>query len=116
MMIEQMIQMNRIINSGGIVFGGRICGQLMLSRAFGDWELKPFGVINVPHVIRKVIEATDKYLVIGSDGIWDVFQDDDMYLLSKKIRRTDEFCKIIIPEAMGRGTMDNISCFVIKLN
>ena len=68
----------------------------MLSRAFGDWELKPFGVINVPHVIRKVIEATDKYLVIGSDGIWDVFQDDDMYLLSKKIRRTDEFCKIML--------------------
>ena len=88
----------------------------MLSRAFGDWELKPFGVINVPHVIRKVIEATDKYLVIGSDGIWDVFQDDNMYLLSKKIRRTDEFVKIIIQEAIGRGTMDNISCFVIKLN
>ena len=39
-----------------------------------------------------------------------------MYLLSKKIRRTDEFCKIIIQEAMGRGTMDNISCFVVKLN
>ena len=106
----------RITNSGGIVFAGRVYGQLMLSRAFGDWELKPYGVINVPHVVRMPIEENDKYLIIASDGIWDVFQDEDMYTMSKEVNSADEFCKNIIKEGLQRGTMDNISCFVVKLN
>ena len=106
----------RITNSGGIVFAGRVYGQLMLSRAFGDWELKPYGVINVPHVVRMPIEENDKYLIIASDGIWDVFQDEDMYTMSKEVKSADEFCKNIIKEGLQRGTMDNISCFVVKLN
>ena len=106
----------RITNSGGIVFAGRVYGQLMLSRAFGDWELKPYGVINVPHVVRMPIEENDKYLIIASDGIWDVFQDEDMYTMSKQMNSADEFCKNIIKEGLQRGTMDNISCFVVKLN
>ena len=34
----------RIVNEGGIVFAGRVYGSLMLGRAFGDWELKSYGV------------------------------------------------------------------------
>ena len=34
---------NRIIKNGGVVFAGRVYGSLMLSRAFGDWELKNYG-------------------------------------------------------------------------
>lgn len=107
---------NRITNSGGIVFAGRVYGQLMLSRAFGDWELKPYGVINVPHVLRMKIEDTDKYIVIASDGIWDVFQDDDIYRMSLQYNNAKDFCNNIIKDALLRGTMDNISCFVVKLN
>lgn len=107
---------NRIINSGGIVFAGRVYGQLMLSRAFGDWELKSYGVINVPHITRIEIEDTDKYIIIGSDGIWDVFEDDDMHKLSATATNADDLCKNIIKTALLRGTMDNISCFVVKLN
>ena len=109
---------NRIINSGGVVFAGRVYGQLMLSRAFGDWELKPYGVINVPHVLRMEIEMNDKYVVIASDGVWDVFEDDDILkvVVNGEGANADELCKGIIKNALLRGTMDNISCFVIKLN
>lgn len=109
---------NRIINSGGVVFAGRVYGQLMLSRAFGDWELKPYGVINVPHVLRMEIDMNDKYVVIASDGVWDVFEDEDIQkmVVNGEGTNADELCKNIIKNALLRGTMDNISCFVIKLN
>ena len=38
--ISDKIEYDRIIKEGGIVTDGRVNGQLMLSRAFGDWELK----------------------------------------------------------------------------
>ncbi len=107
---------NRIINNGGIVFGGRVYGQLMLSRAFGDWELKNYGVISVPHVKRIEICENDKFVVIGSDGIWDVLNDSDVYNMSFQFRNSKDFCDNIIKSAIEKGTMDNISCFVIKLN
>jgi len=107
---------NRIVNNGGIVFAGRVYGQLMLSRAFGDWELKNYGVISVPHVMRIEICQNDKFVVVASDGIWDVLSDNDVYNMSFQFGNSKDFCDHIIKSAIEKGTMDNISCFVIKLN
>ena len=107
---------NRIVNNGGIVFAGRVYGQLMLSRAFGDWELKNYGVISVPHVMRIEICQNDKFVVVASDGIWDVLSDNDVYNMSFQFGNSKDFCDHIIKSAIEKGTMDNISCFFIKLN
>ena len=107
---------DRIVSGGGVVFAGRVYGQLMLSRAFGDWELKTYGVICEPHIIRYEIEDEDLFLVVGTDGIWDVMEDEDVYQLSKKEKNSKEFCDDIMNNAMDRGTMDNVSCFVVGLN
>ena len=107
---------NRIVQNGGIVFAGRVYGTLMLSRAFGDWELKSYGVISDPHVTKININENDKYIVVATDGIWDVLDDADVYEISKNVESTKEFCDIMIQKAMDKGSMDNISCFVIKLN
>ena len=105
----------RIVSHGGIVFGGRVYGQLMLSRAFGDWELKTYGVICEPHIIRYEIEDEDNYLVIATDGVFDVTEDEDVFQLSKKQKNAKDFCDDIMKEAIERGSMDNISCFIIGL-
>ena len=107
---------NRILKQGGIVFGGRVYGQLMLSRAFGDWELKNYGVSCEPHVVKMEIEEEDKYIVIASDGVWDVMEDDDAYGLYKNANNSRELCNNIVQTSLERGSMDNISCFVIALN
>ena len=107
---------NRIINDGGIVFFGRVYGQLMLSRAFGDWELKSYGVISVPHIKRIEINSNDKFIVCASDGVWDSLSDQDVFNMSLKFEDTFFFCNEIIKCALQKGSMDNLSCFVIKLN
>ena len=107
---------DRIIKEGGVVFAGRVYGQLMLSRAFGDWELKTYGVSCIPHIVRYEIQYDDKYLVIASDGVWDVIEDEDALQLSKNKNNSKEFCDEIMNYTVERGSMDNISCFVIGLN
>ena len=106
---------NRIVKQGGVVFGGRVYGQLMLSRAFGDWELKTYGVISEPHVVKMNIEDDDKFIVIASDGVWDVLEDEDAYGLGKISNNSKNLCRDIIQTSLDKGSMDNISCFVIAL-
>ena len=106
---------SRIINSGGIVFRGRVYGVLMLSRAFGDWELKNFGVSNIPHFCKVELNEFDKYVVIASDGVWDVFSDNDILRMSFNVSNSKEFCGKIIQESLRKGSTDNLSCFVIKI-
>ena len=106
---------SRIINGGGIVFRGRVYGVLMLSRAFADWELKNFGVSCIPHFCKVELNEFDKYVVIASDGVWDVFNDNDILRMSFNVASAKEFCGKIIQESLRKGSTDNLSCFVIKI-
>ncbi|WOH08531.1 hypothetical protein DCAR_0727972 [Daucus carota subsp. sativus] len=43
---------------------------LAMSRAFGDYCLKDFGLISVPQVTRRQITVRDQFIVLASDGGW----------------------------------------------
>jgi len=58
--------------AGGAVIYDRVGGVLAVSRAFGDHGLTGFGVISVPDVMKIDLRVIHKYLVIASDGLWDV--------------------------------------------
>ena len=107
---------NRVKNEGGIIFGGRVYGQLMLTRAFGDSGLKKYGVLNTPHINKVDINIDDKYIIIASDGVWDVINEIDVYNYSLIAKNSKELCDIIVKNSIEKGSMDNISCFAIKLN
>jgi len=109
-------EVERIKKSGGIVFNGRVFGTLILTRSIGDKELKKYGVINEPSIYKKEIDNEDKYLILASDGVWDVVNEDDIFNLSKNNFESEEFCKNIIQMSKDGDTRDNVSCIVIKLN
>jgi len=110
-------EVQRVKNGGGVVFDERVYGQLMITRAFGDFGLKSLGVSSVPYINKHIInEDNDKYIIVASDGVWDVLEDDQVYNISKKTGNTEEFCKNIVTTAINNGSKDNISCIVIKLN
>ena len=67
----------RVINQGGIIVNNRIYGRLMLSRSFGDWEIKQYGLIVEPHLVKIEINEDDLYLIVASDGVWDVIEDEE---------------------------------------
>jgi len=114
--VSDPIESKRITSCGGVIFAGRVYGQLILSRALGDFSLKKHGVIATPYVSKYYISEKDRYIVVASDGVWDVISDEELYRLSQTVSNSDEFVKKIISNSLMRGTQDNISCFVIKLN
>lgn len=45
---------------------------LAMARAFGDFCLKDFGLISVPDIFYRRLTENDQFVVLASDGVWDV--------------------------------------------
>lgn len=105
----------RVINQGGIIVNNRIYGRLMLSRSFGDWEIKQYGLIVEPHLVKIEINEDDLYLIVASDGVWDVIEDEECKGFTEIYANSLDICKYLVQECLNRGSLDNISCFVISL-
>jgi len=56
---------------GGTLFNNRLEGELALSRSIGDINFKAY-MSNEPEVSVYEMKREDKYLVLGSDGFWNV--------------------------------------------
>ena len=104
----------RIRNNGGKISKNRVMGQLILTRTLGDLYVKQFGVINTPDISVNEITTNIKYVVIASDGVWDVIDLDTLVNMSKAGKSVGEFCSDIVKLSISKGTKDNVSCIVIS--
>ncbi|GKV31990.1 hypothetical protein SLEP1_g40636 [Rubroshorea leprosula] len=50
---------------------------LAMSRAFGDYCIKPYGLISVPEVTQRHITSRDQFVVLATDGVWDVVSNQE---------------------------------------
>ncbi|XP_047327594.1 protein phosphatase 2C 51-like [Impatiens glandulifera] len=137
-------ELERIESAGGRVIdwnGHRVLGVLATSRSIGDHYLEPF-VIAEPEVIVSKRTDADEFLILASDGLWDVVTNElacrvvksclDGRLLKwrcrldteKKIGEVDHgggaraqvAAGLLVELAMSRGSRDNISVVVVDLN
>ncbi|KAK7295194.1 hypothetical protein RJT34_18099 [Clitoria ternatea] len=51
---------------------------LAMARAFGDFCLKDFGLISVPEVSYRRLTEKDEFIVLATDGIWDVLSNKEV--------------------------------------
>ncbi|KAJ1275398.1 hypothetical protein BS78_05G132900 [Paspalum vaginatum] len=51
---------------------------LAMARAFGDFCLKDFGLICVPEVTYRQITEQDEFIVLATDGVWDVLTNQEV--------------------------------------
>ncbi|GER43201.1 protein phosphatase-2c [Striga asiatica] len=51
---------------------------LAMARAFGDFCLKDFGLISVPEISYRRITDEDEFIVLATDGIWDVLSNEEV--------------------------------------
>ncbi|KAL5568335.1 hypothetical protein UlMin_024910 [Ulmus minor] len=131
-------ELKRIEAAGGRVIhwnGHRVLGVLGTSRSIGDRYLRPF-VISKPEVTVTKRSEKDEFLILGSDGLWDVVSnevackvvkrclDGKMRRLSSRSpeeeevkceSRTSEAAAVLAELAMARGSKDNISVIVVDL-
>lgn len=107
----------RIETAGGFIqFYGvwRVQGVLALSRAIGDRLLKPF-VIPTPEVTSFTTSSFDHYLVLATDGVWDVLSNQQVGTLVSQHPQPQDACNVIMEKAYACGSQDNICVMVVDL-
>lgn len=55
----------------------RIDGSLAVARAIGDFEFSRY-VSYHPTVMTKQLTHRDRWIIIGSDGLWDVMTNEEV--------------------------------------
>lgn len=104
----------RILLLGGFVTEkGRVVGDLAVARSLGDIASAPF-VTSKPYVNEIELTDEDEFLVIGCDGVYDVFTDQEVVNLVKKVP-SDNAATILRDYAYLNGSNDNISAIVVHL-
>jgi len=113
--IDDQSEKERIIQAGGCIQNGRLMGIINLSRTIGDLELKKYGLISTPNIFQKELDKHDKFVLMASDGVWDVISDTEVLGLYSKNQNAEEYAEEIVKRAVLNGSRDNISCLAIKL-
>lgn len=117
----------RIKASGGYVDDGYLNGQLNVARALGDWHMEgmktmvsdggPGPLSAEPELMTTDLTEEDEFLIIGCDGIWDVFRSQNAVDFAR--RRLQEHndpslcCKDLVHEALKRKSGDNLAAIIV---
>ncbi|XP_010493741.1 PREDICTED: probable protein phosphatase 2C 71 [Camelina sativa] len=113
---DQSDERERIENAGGFVMWAgtwRVGGVLAVSRAFGDRLLKQY-VVADPEIQEEKIDDSLEFLILASDGLWDVFSNEEAVAVVKEVEDPEESSKKLVGEAIKRGSADNITCVVVR--
>lgn len=112
------VERGAIENRGGFVSNmpgdvPRVCGQLAVSRAFGDRNLKSL-LKSEPDVKVEDIDHTAELLVLASDGLWKVMNNQEAVDLAKRFKDPQTAAKQLVAESRKRDSKDDISCIVVR--
>ena len=83
-------------------------------------EKQPINNLTQTGAVKEVSEIAehDLYLVLASDGIWDECDDEDLmriFVRENIYMSTKDLAKILLKNAVDKGSTDNISVIVVKL-
>ena len=92
----------------------RVNGILAVSRAFGNLALRDV-VRPDPEIFERNLTPDDRFLVMGSDGVWDVVRNRDVLdaCWAERGRSCQHIADAIVLQALLLGSQDNVSCIVI---
>ncbi|KAL1543622.1 putative protein phosphatase 2C 65 [Salvia divinorum] len=75
------------------------CPGLAMARAFGDFCLKDYGLISTPEITYRRLSDRDEFVVLATDGIWDVLSNSDVIKIVSSARKRSMAAKLLIDEA-----------------
>jgi len=118
----------RIEQAGGVVFNGRVFGNLALSRAIGDFaykdrdDLPPEKQKVTAHPDIKVSERTpqDEFLLMACDGVWDVMSNDEVCAFVRGCLMEGErdprvICEELLDHCLDLDSKDNMTAVLCLL-
>ena len=116
----------RIIKHGGAIPpNGRLFNIFSISRALGDKDFKigPLeGILSSePDVSEVFLTSSDYFIILASDGFWDVVTNDEAIVLTVQyfsrysVYNLGKVTKELVNEAVRRGSTDDITVLVLLL-
>ena len=72
-------------------------------------------VIPDPDVMRWVCTDDDAYIVLATDGLWDVFSNAQVAGILQRCDSPQKGAEILAQEAFTRGSTDNITVIVVDV-
>ncbi|KAH1038763.1 hypothetical protein J1N35_040506 [Gossypium stocksii] len=113
----------RIEALGGSVYDGYLNGQLNMARALGDWHIEGMkdasgGPLSAePELMTADLTKEDEFLIIGCDGLWDVFRSQNAVDFARqRLQEHNDptMCsKDLVDEALKRKSEDNLTVVVV---
>lgn len=93
-------------------------GGIAVARAIGDYPIKVYpNVLSAePEVTVKTITPSLNYVVLCSDGIYDVLSNQDVINLANKASSAQDGAQSIVQRAYDRYSNDNLTALVIKFD
>ena len=83
-------------------------------------DLQQVGCTSTPEIQHVAIDGSQKFVVVASDGIWDVLDNQFVIELVNSIPDTTEACNAIIEAALQRWedkcAADNITAVIVKFS
>ena len=103
---------------------------LQVTRSLGDFDLKvpaaataaaaagqPLtagGLTSDPELLQLAIQPEDDFLVLATDGLWDVCSEAEVIgLVHDTVRQPELASKRLVMEALARGSRDNVTALVV---
>jgi len=120
---------SRIRKAGGYVSGGRVDGDLAVSRGLGDFRFKTSPhlglerqkVSPLPDIIVKPRnDEKDEFVILACDGVWDVQTNQDCIKTVTDIFDEGEtdvglVCEELLDTCLRLGSKDNMTSLIVKL-
>ncbi|KAI3899380.1 hypothetical protein MKW92_033680 [Papaver armeniacum] len=72
---------------------------LAMARAFGDFCLKDYGVISIPEFSHRVLTEMDQFVVLASDGVWDVLSNEEVVEIVSTAPTRSSAARILVDAA-----------------
>lgn len=117
---------DRINAAGGMVMGGRVRGDLAVSRALGDFPFKCNESISAekqmvspePDILVIDRNESDEYLIFACDGIWDAIPEpqecvDEMHYLLKSSVSVEVALSDLFDLCLERNSKDNMTMVLV---
>ncbi|KAF9670403.1 hypothetical protein SADUNF_Sadunf13G0064600 [Salix dunnii] len=73
---------------------------LAMARAFGDFCLKDFGLISVPDISYRQLTEKDEFIVLATDGIWDVLSNKEVVDIVASVSSRSSAAKALVESAV----------------
>ncbi|KAK9742026.1 hypothetical protein RND81_03G144000 [Saponaria officinalis] len=73
---------------------------MAMSRAFGDLVMKNYGIISTPVVTHHHITSDDLFVVVATDGIWDVLSNEEVTSIVWEAKTEEMAAKAVVDAAV----------------